>query len=216
MKLMVTSRQDKTAKELRKEGLIPGIIYGKHLKETIAVACPRNDLIKKYKEAGYSTPLTISGEGIDQLVLIQDIQLDPVTDVLIHIDFLAVNKDEKVTTEIPVKMIGESLIEKLGTGKIQLLKDFIEVEAFPQDLPHDVTIDISAIQTINDVIFVKDLKFSSKVEVLDDPEQAIVTVLIMTEEVEEAPVATTAEAATPAAGATPTAPAKDAKKEEKK
>ena len=51
MKLTVTSRQDKTAKELRKEGLIPGIIYGKHLKEAIAVACPRNDLIKKYKEA---------------------------------------------------------------------------------------------------------------------------------------------------------------------
>jgi large subunit ribosomal protein L25 len=46
--------------------------------------------------------------------LIQDIQLDPVTDVLIHVDFLAVNKDEKVTTEIPVKMIGESMVEKLG------------------------------------------------------------------------------------------------------
>ena len=215
MKLTVTSRQDKTAKELRKEGLIPGIVYGKHIKEPIAVACPRNDLIKKYKEAGYSTPITLSGENIDQLVLIQDIQLDPVTDVLLHIDFLAVNKDEKVTTEIPVKMIGESPIEKLWTGKIQLLKDFIEVEAFPQDLPHDVTIDISAIQTINDVIFVRDLKFSGKVEVLDDPEQAIVTVLIMTEEVEETPVATTE--ATPAAGtATAATPAKDVKKDDKK
>jgi len=214
MKLTVTSRQDKTAKELRKEGLIPGVIYGKHLKETITIACKKNDLIKKYKEAGYSTPLTLTGDNLDQLVLIQDIQVDPVTDILLHIDFLAVNKDEKVTTEIPIKMIGESPIEKLWEGKIQLVKDFIEVEAFPQDLPHDVTIDISAIQTINDVIFVKDLKFSSKVEVLDDPEQAIVTVLIMNEEVEEAPVATAA--ATPAAGTTPATPAKDDKKEEKK
>ena len=113
MKLTVTSRQDKKAKDLRKEGLIPGIIYGKHLKTPLAVACKRNDLIKKYKEAGYSTPLTLSGDGVDQLVLIQDIQLDPVSDLLIHIDFLAVNKDEKVTTEIPVKMIGESVVEKL-------------------------------------------------------------------------------------------------------
>lgn len=148
--------------------------------------------------------------------MIQDIQLDPVSDVLIHVDFLAVNKDEKVTTEIPVKMIGESMVEKLGEGKIQLLKDFIEVEAFPQDLPHDVTIDISAIKTINDVIVVRDLKFSDKVEVLDDPEQAIVTVLIITEEVEEAPVAAVEAApvagTAPAAGTTPAAPAKDDKK----
>lgn len=113
MELIVTSRQHKKAKDLRKEGLIPGIIYGKHLKEPIAVACPRNDIIKKYKEAGYSTPLTISGDGVNQLVLIQDIQLDPVTDILLHIDFLAVNKDEKVTTEIPIKLIGESPMEKL-------------------------------------------------------------------------------------------------------
>lgn len=112
MKLTVISRQDKKAKDLRKEGLIPGIIYGKHMSAPLAVACKRNDLIKKYKEAGYSTPLTLNGDGIDQLVLIQDIQVDPVTDILIHIDFLAVNKDEKVTTDIPVKLIGESIIEK--------------------------------------------------------------------------------------------------------
>jgi len=219
MKLAVTTRQDKKAKELRKEWLIPGIIYGKHLKAPIAVACKRNDLIKKYKEAGYSTPLTLTGDNLDQLVLIQDIQVDPVSDILLHIDFLAVNKDEKVTTEIPIKITGESPVEKLGEWKVQLVKDFVEVEAFPQDLPHDIIIDISVIQTMNDVIFVKDLKVSDKVKVLDDAEQVIVTVLTMTEEVEEAPVATaetTAEGATPVAGATGAAPAKDEKKEDEK
>lgn len=217
MELIVTSRQNKIAKELRKEGLIPGIIYGKHLKESIAIACKRNDIIKKYKEAGYSTPITITGEGISQLVLIQDIQLDPVSDILLHIDFLAVSKDEKVTTEVPVKLIGESPVEKLGEGQVQLLKDFIEVSAFPQDLPHDITIDISAIQTINDVIFVKDLKFSAKVEVLDDLELPIVTVVLAAEEeVEEAPVVVAEGETPPAAGTTPDAAAKDEKKEESK
>ena len=124
--------------------------------------------------------------------MIQDIQVDPVTDVLLHIDFLAVNKDEKVTTEIPVKMIGESPIEKLGEGQVQLVKDFIEVEAFPQDLPHDVTVDISNIKTVNDTIFVKDLKFSSKVTVLDDADQAIVTVVVSEETEEAAPADATA------------------------
>jgi len=232
MELAVTNRQDKKAKDLRKEGLIPGIVYGKHLKEPIAIACKRNDIIKRYKEAGYSTPLTLEWDKINQLVLIQDIQVDPVSDVLMHVDFLAVKADEKVTTEVPLKLVGESPLEKLWEGKIQLVKDFVEVEAFPQDLPHDITIDISAIQNMNDVVFVKDLKVSSKVEILDDPEQAIITVVTMAEEeVEEAPVVTAewavagAEwaaapaatgkpgAAAPAAGA---APAKDTKKEEKK
>ena len=70
-----------------------------------------------------------------------------------------------------------------------MVKDFVEVEAFPQDLPREITVDISVIQTLNDAIFVKDLKFSDKVEVLDDPEQIIITVVVATEETEEAPVA---------------------------
>jgi large subunit ribosomal protein L25 len=102
MKLTVTTRQDKDAKTLRKEGLLPCVVYGKHLEAPIAIACNKNDLIKKYKEAGYSTPLTLEGDIIKQLVLIQDIQLDPVTDVLIHADFLAIKADEKVTTEVPL------------------------------------------------------------------------------------------------------------------
>lgn len=198
MKLTISLRKDEKVKSIRADGFVPAVVYGKHLDKPLSVICKKNDFIKLYKEAGYSTAITLAGDGVDQLVLIQDIQLDPVSDVLIHIDFLAVNKNEKVTTEVPLKIIGESAVEKLGLGKIQVLKDFIEVEAFPQDLPHDFTVDISTIQDINDTIFVKDIKVSSKVTVLDEPEQALVTVLILTEEVEEAPVVAEA-AATPAA-----------------
>lgn len=209
MKLTVTDRQNKDAKALRKEWLVPGIVYGKHLESPIAVACPKNDFIKKYKEAGYSTPLTLEGDKINQLVLIQDIQLDPVSDVLLHVDFLAIKADEKVTTEIPLILAGESPIEKSWEGKIQLIKDFVEVEAFPQDLPHNITIDISTIQTMNDVIFVKDLNIPSKVTILDDAEQPLVNVISMSEE--EA----TEETATPASDATAT-PAAGSKEEPKK
>lgn len=206
MKITVTSRQDKKAKDLRKEWLIPGIIYGKHLKEPISIACNKNDFIKKYKEAGYSTPLTIEWDKLNQLVLIQDIQLDPVSDVLLHVDFLAINADEKVTTEIPLKLTGESSIEKLGEGKIQLLKDFIEVEALPQDLPHDIVIDISVIQHTHDVIFVKDLSIWNKVTILDDLEQPLVTVLSMDEETNDSATVSTDSVT----------PVKNEKKEEKK
>lgn len=198
MKLHVDLRSGEKNSAIRKEGNIPAVIYGKHMDTPLSIICKKNDFIKKFKEAGYSTPLTLEGKGVDQFVLIQDMQLDPVSDVVLHVDFLAVNKNEKVTTEVPVKLIGESPIEKLGEGKIQLLKDFIEVEAFPQDLPHDVQIDISVIEKMDDGIFVKDIKLSDKVEILDDLEQPLVTVLKLTEEVEEAPVV-----ATPEAGATP-------------
>jgi large subunit ribosomal protein L25 len=131
------------------------------------------------------------------LVLVHDFQLDPVSDVVLHVDFLAVSKTEKVTTEVPVVLFGESLIEKTGEGKIQLIKDFVEVEAFPQDLPHDIKIDISEIKTINDTIFVRDLKFSSKVVVKDDLDQPIITVSSLDDGADETPA--------PAAAATPAA-----------
>jgi large subunit ribosomal protein L25 len=121
-------------------------------------------------------------------------QLDPVSDIVLHVDFLAVKKDEKVKTEVPVILFGEAPIEKLGEGKIQLVKDFVEVEAFPQDLPHDIKVDVSTVAKSNDVIFVKDLQISDKVKILDDMEQPIVTVVALVEEVEEeTPEAETAE-----------------------
>jgi large subunit ribosomal protein L25 len=110
--------------------------------------------------------------------------LDPVNDYVLHVDFHAVKADEKVHVSVPVVLIGASSVEKLGEGKVQLVKDTIEVEAFPQDLPHDVTIDISTIATINDVVFVKDIDLGNKVSVLTDPEQALVTVVVIEDEVE--------------------------------
>lgn len=208
MELNVNTRAWEKAKDLIKKWLVPAIVYGKHLKTPISVSCIKNDFIKRYKEAGYSTPMTLKGKDIDQMVLIQDIQVDPVTDNLLHVDFLAVKQDEKVRTEVPIVMMGESLVEKLGEGKIQLIKDFVEVEAFPQDLPHNIQIDISVIKTMNDTVFIKDLKFSDKVTVLDDPEQAVVTVLKLAEEEAEAAPTTTATAEWAA-----TAPAWEAGKE---
>jgi len=210
MELNVNIRTWEKAKDLVKKWLIPAIVYGKHVKTPMSVSCIKNDFLKRYKEAGYSTPITLKGKDIDQMVLIQDIQVDPVTDNLLHIDFLAVQKDQKVTTEVPIILIGESLVEKLGEGKIQMVKDFVEVEAFPQDLPHNITIDISAIKTMIDTIFVKDLKFSDKVTVLDDLEQPVLTVLKLAEE--EAAATT----ASPAAATAVDAKAWDKKPEVKK
>jgi len=185
MKLTVQARTatGKAVKALRKEGQLPGVVYGKTLGTPVLLSCLKNDFVKVYRISGYSTPIELTG-AINQLVLLQDMQLDPVTDEVLSVDFLAVNQNEKVTASVPVVLVGESKVEKLNEGKIQQVKDEVEVEAFPQDLPHNIEIDISTIESVNDVIFVKDLKVSSKVRIVDDAEQPVVTVVELSDEEE--------------------------------
>jgi large subunit ribosomal protein L25 len=87
------------------------------------------------------------------------------------------------------------------------IRDEVEVEAFPQDLPNKFEIDISVLQTVNDVFFIKDLKVSDKVTILDDPELPILTVSVLSDETEEEQTqeATTTEAAAPVADEAPKA-----------
>ena len=182
MKLSVKKREihGKKVKNLRAQGLVPAVIYGKHV-QAESISCVKNDLLKVYRTAWYSTPVELTGD-VDHLVLINSLQLDPVSDEIISADFLAVSRTEKVAAKIPVVTFGESQLEKLNEGKIMLIKDEVEVEAFPQDLPSKFEVDISVLQTVNDVFFVKDLKVSNKVTVLDDPELPILTVSVLEDE----------------------------------
>ncbi|MDR0606844.1 MAG: 50S ribosomal protein L25 [Candidatus Peribacteria bacterium] len=186
MKLAVQKRDilGKKVKNLRKQGLVPAIVYGKHIKGSQTITCVKNDLLKVYKASGYTTPVELTGD-LDQLVLIHSFQLDPISDEIITADFLAVSKTEKVSAAVPVLIIGESPLEKLNEGRVQLVKDTVEVEAFPQDLPPHIEIDASALTSINDVVFVKDLKVPAKVEIIDDIELPVVTIAIFSDEPEE-------------------------------
>ena len=186
MKLAVKKRDllGKKVKNLRKEGLVPGIVYGKHIDQPQTLCCVKNDLLRVYRTAGYTTPVELTGE-VDQLVLIHSFQLHPISDEIITVDFLAVSRTEKVSADVPVVLVGESPLEKLNEGRVQLVKDTVEVEAFPQDLPNKIEVDISGLTDINDVVFVKDLKVSSKVEILDDGELPLLTIAVLSDEVEE-------------------------------
>jgi len=185
MKLSVKKRDihGKKVKNLRAQGLVPAVIYGKHV-QAESISCVKNDLLKVYKASGYSTPVELTGD-VNHLVLINALQLDPVSDEIISADFLAVSRTEKVSAKIPVVTFGESQLEKLNEGKIMQIRDEVEVEALPQDLPSKFEIDISVLQTVNDVFFIKDLKVSDKVTILDDPELPILTVSVIEDEAAE-------------------------------
>ena len=197
MKLSVKKRDifGKKVKNLRAQGLVPAVIYGKHV-EAESISCVKNDLLKVYRTAWYSTPVELTGD-VDHLVLINSLQLDPVSDEIISADFLAVSRTEKVAAKIPVVTFWESQLEKLNEGKIMQIRDEVEVEALPQDLPSKFEVDISVLETVNDVFFIKDLKVSDKVTILDDFELPILTVAVIedepAEEGEEAPATATEE-----------------------
>ncbi|MDR2540914.1 MAG: 50S ribosomal protein L25 [Candidatus Peribacteria bacterium] len=186
MKLAVQKREvvGKKVKNLRKQGLIPAIVYGKHLSDSQTISCVKNDLLRVYKASGYTTPVELTGD-LNQLVLIHSFQLDPILDEIITADFLAVSRTEKVSASVPVVVVGESPLEKLNEGRVQLIKDTVEVEAFPQDLPSQIEVDATALTSVNDVVFIKDLKVSSKVEILDDIELPVVTIAVLSDEAEE-------------------------------
>ncbi len=187
MKLATQKRTviGKKGKLLRKAGLVPGVIYGRHLSETVIVSFDKVQLVKAIHAAGRSTPVELTGGDVDHLILFHAIQLDPVTDHVIHVDCLAVKKDEKVRAEVPVVMIGLSPFVKNNLGTVQLIKTTLEVEAFPLDLPKDIKIDISTLENAGEVIHVSDIKLGDKIEIMDNPEDAVLSTVEFKEEAEE-------------------------------
>lgn len=206
MKFTVTERlvTGKKVKHLRRENVIPGVVYGRHVGSSIFLSFAKNEFLKVYHAVGKSMPLDlVSADGkINQMVLIHTIQTDPVTDMVLHVDFLGINKGEKVTAEVTLRFIGSSVVEKLKLGNIQHLKDVVEIEALPKDLPKEIEVDISKIETVQDVLFVKDIVLPKGVSLKEDPEQPVVTVALLDDMIEEEPVV----AATPEASATTATP----------
>lgn len=170
---------------LRKEGFVPGVIYGPKEKP-ISVAVSMVAFLKAWKEAGESTVVTVKGLTEDKEVLIHDVDLDPVRDTPRHVDFLAIEKGKKVEVAVPLNFTGVAPVEKeLGGIVIKVLHE-IEIEAMPKDLPHEVVVDLSVLTTFDSQILVQDVVFPSGVTAVSDPEEVVATVSHATVE-EETP-----------------------------
>ncbi len=211
MKLKVESRNIKwkNVKKLRREGKVPAVVYSKHLEKPISVICDRNEFVKLYRKAGHSTPITLSGEGIDELVLIHDYQLDPVMDTVIHIDFLWIKKWVKVSAEVAIVMVWDELspMVKSGDASIQLVKDYLAINALPKDLVKEITVDVSTITDPSTVIFVKDLNLPEGVTSEDDLDLPVITVVDLKKSAAEEEAKEAAAEQTPATDASAAASA---------
>ncbi|MDO8638902.1 MAG: 50S ribosomal protein L25, partial [Candidatus Daviesbacteria bacterium] len=165
----------KKVKNLRSKGFIPAHVFGKNL-DTEHVTVSALDFKKVYDTAGETglIDLKIGAEKV-RPVLIRGVQLDPVRDNLLHIDFYQVNLLEKVTVAVPIEIFGEEA-EAVHTGEAVVIQPMseVEVEALPGDLPEKITVDITSLKAIDDAILVSSLQVPAGVTVLADPEAVVV------------------------------------------
>jgi len=162
--------------ELRKKGYIPAIVYGYKIKNK-PIQINEKDFKKVFGQAGESTLVDLKIDGKESgKIIINDCQTDPLSDSIIHIDLYQVRMDKKITTNVSVRFTGESPAVKNKGGVLVKSHDKLEIQCLPKDLIHDIEVDISVLENIDDAIRVKDLKISDKIEIISDPEEVVASV----------------------------------------
>ena len=176
-----------TARRLRAEGHIPGVLYGRGM-EPISVTVERREFrLALSGPAGANTVLALQVGGTSYPAVVKEMQRHPIRRTVNHIDFLQVNMNEEITVHIAFRIEGESKAVAAAGGLVDPTVDSIEVSCTPTDMPNEFVIDVSDMQP-DTVIRLSDIPMPKGVTALGDPDMAVVTVLTTAAEVEE-PVA---------------------------
>ncbi|TAL18979.1 50S ribosomal protein L25 [Patescibacteria group bacterium] len=174
--LLAVSRREKTgkaAKHLLTEGKIPAVIYG-HGVTSSPVQVERAVFDKVYRAAGGSTLVDLKmDEEKPVKVLISEVSFDPLKDTVNHIDFLAVNMQEKLKTEIPLKFFGEAPAVKGLGGTLVKNLSALAVECLPADLVHEIPVDLGRLAAFADAIRVRDIAAPHGISFLDQPDEVV-------------------------------------------
>lgn len=174
------------SRKLRRQGLIPGVLYGPKT-DPILVSIPtvtlNRALSKGWENVLFDLKISSDGESKAKTAMLKELQADPVTSELLHVDLYEVAMDKEISVEVPVEFVGTAPGISNG-GLLQVSKRAIEVECLPSDIPESIKIDISSLE-IGDSIHIKDISSSERVKVLADSDLVVATILPPA--VEEAP-----------------------------
>lgn len=176
LQVLTRAERGKKNKLLRAQDLIPGIIYG-HGESNRPVAIERAPFEKLFMAAGESSLIDLSVEMSPSVkVLIHEVQRHPLTSKIIHVDFYQVKMTEKITAEVPIVFDGEArAVKELGGVLVKTL-DHVKVECLPQNLVHELHVDLGVLNTFEDAIHVRDLRPPEGVKILTHAEDTIVKV----------------------------------------
>jgi large subunit ribosomal protein L25 len=187
--LKATARDaGKNLTSIRKEGLVPAVVYGAGQTNT-PIAVPMNDFVKAYKEAGESGTLSLELPNGKATVLIHALDLDPVKNTPMHVDFLAIDVTKPIEVAVALEFVGVSPAVKGSLGSLVKVTHEVEVRGLTKDIPHTIEVDISVLDVVDSHISVSDLKVPAGVEILANPTDIIASIATVKEEVDEAPTA---------------------------
>ncbi len=174
--------------DLRNNGTIPAVFYG-HKEASTPISIKQGEFMKVWKEAGESSIIELKGDGENHEALIHDIDFDPVTGVIRHVDFYVIEKGKKLEIAVPLEFVGIApAVKDLGGILVKVLHE-VEIEALPKDLPKELTVDISSLATFESKIIAKDIVLPAGVTLVTKEDEVIASVAEAKDEpVESAPV----------------------------
>lgn len=172
--------------KLRRAGDVPAVLYGRR-DEPLVLQANGRELLRVLQRAGSSRLIALNLEGAAEphMALVRAVQLEPIKGHLLHVDFYGVSMTEKLTVVIPVRYEGVSPAVTRNEGVLIHSMDSIEIECLPGDLIDAITIDVSKLDKVGDVIHVSDLNVPENVKLMADPESTVARITYLAgEEVE--------------------------------
>src|SRR3989344_7289020 len=178
LKATIRKEFGKKTKSIKANGLVPAVVYGPGVKN-ISVQVDEKEFKKVFAKAGESSLIELSCEGEKEKkpVLVHEVQKNPVTDSIIHIDFYQADLKEEVEVAVPLVFEGVAPAEKELGGTLNKNMLEIEVKALPQDLPHELKVNVEILKTFEDHILVENLVVPTGVEILKKPDEIVASVL---------------------------------------
>ncbi|MFN2304244.1 MAG: 50S ribosomal protein L25 [Anaerolineales bacterium] len=182
------SIKGKKVNSLRREGLLPGIIYGRIGKdqiEPILIQLNLHNASKIINRLTGSSLVKLNVDGEEYPVILREAQRDILMGTLQHVDFMAVSLTEKLQTAVPIELIGQAPAEINLAAVVVTGISELEIECLPQDLPERIEVDATVLVDMDSAIYVRDLELPDNFEVLTDPDELIAGVTYVTIEEEE-------------------------------
>lgn len=185
-KASLRTLKGKKVKQLRSQGILPGNVMGNQV-DSVPVSMSLTSFNHLYNQVGDTGLfyLELDGEAAVRPVLIEDVEVNPISNQPQHVTFKQVNLKEKITAEIPVELVGEF---KTAGAVVITVHDAIEVEALPTDLPEKFEIDISGLSEIGQDITFNQLNYDREKVTLMVSEEELDTPVVLVQEVKEEPV----------------------------
>src|SRR3989344_5191172 len=187
-------------KGLRKQGIIPAHVFG-HKVKTEHVQVHASEFLKVFEKTGETGIIDLAVDSQKKPVLVKNVQVHPVTDTPLHIDFYQVNLSEKVKVNVPIEIVGESPAVHKKIGVLLTPVAEVEVEALPADLPENIEVDVAKLENVGEEIKVKDLKVNRAKVTINADEEIVVAQIgeLVTKEMEAVEAEVEAEQAEAAA-----------------